>query len=81
MRARLEDGVIRPWAEDSDPQRAWGLSEVTVREKLVAAGLPNLWIPKRVVRVEEIPQLKSGKLDLQGCRRIAEESGQRSPSR
>jgi len=46
-----------------------------MREKLTAAGLPNLWIPKRVVRVEEIPQLKSGKLDLQGCRRIAEESG------
>ena len=46
-----------------------------MRDRLTAAGLPNLWIPKRVVRVEEIPQLKSGKLDLQGCRRIAEESG------
>lgn len=36
-----------------------------LREKLQAAGLPNLWIPKRVVRVEEIALLPSGKLDLQ----------------
>jgi CRISPR-associated endonuclease/helicase Cas3 len=34
--ARLVDGVVRPWAEDPDPQRAWALSEVTLREKLIA---------------------------------------------
>lgn len=34
--ARLENGTIRPWAEDPDIRRAWALSEVTVREKLIA---------------------------------------------
>lgn len=43
-----------------------------VREKLSEAGLPNLWIPKRIQRVESIPILASGKLDLQACRALAE---------
>jgi len=43
-----------------------------VREKLNEAGLPNLWIPKRIQRVEKIPILASGKLDLQACRVLAE---------
>jgi acyl-[acyl-carrier-protein]-phospholipid O-acyltransferase/long-chain-fatty-acid--[acyl-carrier-protein] ligase len=42
-----------------------------VREKLLAAGLPNLWLPKRVQRVEKIPVLGTGKLDLKGCRELA----------
>ncbi len=42
-----------------------------VRERLTAAGLPNLWIPRRVVRVEAIPLLGTGKLDLGACRRLA----------
>ncbi len=43
-----------------------------LRETLSVAGLPNLWIPKRVRRVEKIPILASGKLDIQGCRKLAE---------
>ena len=46
----------------------------TLREPLLEAGLPNLWIPKRILRVEKIPILASGKLDIQGCRKLAEES-------
>jgi acyl-[acyl-carrier-protein]-phospholipid O-acyltransferase / long-chain-fatty-acid--[acyl-carrier-protein] ligase len=42
-----------------------------LREKLLAAGLPNLWIPKVVRRVEKIPVLGTGKLDLRGCKEIA----------
>lgn len=42
-----------------------------VREKLSAAGLPNLWIPKKVIVVEKIPVLGSGKLDLRGCKERA----------
>jgi acyl-[acyl-carrier-protein]-phospholipid O-acyltransferase / long-chain-fatty-acid--[acyl-carrier-protein] ligase len=45
-----------------------------LREKLAAAGLPNLWIPKRIQRVERIPILASGKLDLQACQKLAEGS-------
>lgn len=35
-----------------------------LRQKLHTAGLPNLWIPKRVVAAKEIPLLPSGKMDL-----------------
>ena len=41
-----------------------------VREKLLAAGLPNLWVPKRILKVEKIPVLGTGKLDLKGCREL-----------
>ncbi len=42
-----------------------------IREKLLAAGLPNLWVPKLVFQVERIPQLGTGKLDLKGCSELA----------
>lgn len=44
-----------------------------LRAKLREAGVPNLWIPKRVVRVEAIPVLASGKLNLTRCQEIATE--------
>jgi acyl-[acyl-carrier-protein]-phospholipid O-acyltransferase/long-chain-fatty-acid--[acyl-carrier-protein] ligase len=42
-----------------------------LRDKLRDAGVPNLWIPKRVQRVESIPVLASGKLDLSRCVALA----------
>jgi acyl-[acyl-carrier-protein]-phospholipid O-acyltransferase / long-chain-fatty-acid--[acyl-carrier-protein] ligase len=42
-----------------------------LREKLLAAGLPSLWIPKKIKRVEKIPVLASGKLDLGRCKELA----------
>ena len=45
-----------------------------MREKLFTAGLPNLWIPKIIHRVEQIPLLGSGKTDLKGCRELAMET-------
>jgi acyl-[acyl-carrier-protein]-phospholipid O-acyltransferase/long-chain-fatty-acid--[acyl-carrier-protein] ligase len=42
-----------------------------MRKKLTEAGLPNLWIPRIVKRVDAIPILASGKLDLQRCKEIA----------
>jgi acyl-[acyl-carrier-protein]-phospholipid O-acyltransferase/long-chain-fatty-acid--[acyl-carrier-protein] ligase len=47
------------------------VSAQEVREKLSAAGLPNLWIPRVVHRVDAIPFLGTGKVDLAACRRIA----------
>jgi acyl-[acyl-carrier-protein]-phospholipid O-acyltransferase / long-chain-fatty-acid--[acyl-carrier-protein] ligase len=41
-----------------------------VRKKLHEASVPNLWIPKHVQRVESIPVLASGKLDLKKCREL-----------
>jgi acyl-[acyl-carrier-protein]-phospholipid O-acyltransferase / long-chain-fatty-acid--[acyl-carrier-protein] ligase len=44
-----------------------------LRNKLRDAGIPNLWIPKRVQRVDSIPVLASGKLDLKKCNELANE--------
>ncbi|MEY2528357.1 MAG: acyl-[acyl-carrier-protein]-phospholipid O-acyltransferase [Verrucomicrobiota bacterium] len=44
-----------------------------LRSALAEAGVPNLWIPKTMRRVEAIPVLGSGKLDLANCKRLAEE--------
>jgi acyl-[acyl-carrier-protein]-phospholipid O-acyltransferase / long-chain-fatty-acid--[acyl-carrier-protein] ligase len=41
------------------------------RRKLHETSVPNLWIPKRVQRVESIPVLASGKLDLKKCQELA----------
>ncbi|MGF1483264.1 MAG: MFS transporter [Opitutales bacterium] len=41
--------------------------------KLAEAGLPNLWIPRDIRRVEVIPVLASGKLDLKALRENAEQ--------
>jgi len=46
-----------------------------LREKLRDAGVPNLWIPKKVQRVDPIPVLASGKLDLQKCQQAAAQCG------
>lgn len=43
-----------------------------VRTALADSGVPNLWIPKTVRRVEAIPVLASGKLDLVHCKKLAE---------
>lgn len=43
-----------------------------MREKLVAAGLTNLWVPKEIRRVEAIPTLATGKLDLRGINEMAQ---------
>lgn len=47
------------------------VTDDSVKEKLGAAGVPNLWIPKVVVRVQKIPVLGTGKLDLKGCKDLA----------
>ena len=45
-----------------------------LRKKLTEAGLPNLWIPKKIQRIEAIPLLGSGKLDLKRCGELALET-------
>ena len=45
-----------------------------LREKLLGAGLTNLWVPKIIHRVSEIPVLGTGKLDLKRCRDLALEA-------
>jgi acyl-[acyl-carrier-protein]-phospholipid O-acyltransferase/long-chain-fatty-acid--[acyl-carrier-protein] ligase len=47
------------------------LSSDKMREHLLAGGLPNLWVPRTIKRVERIPILGSGKLDLGKCKELA----------
>ncbi len=44
-----------------------------LRTRLLEAGLPSLWVPKVVRRVEVVPVLGTGKVDLKRCREIAAE--------
>jgi acyl-[acyl-carrier-protein]-phospholipid O-acyltransferase/long-chain-fatty-acid--[acyl-carrier-protein] ligase len=53
---------------------AFDLDAATLREKLIAEGIPNLWIPRRIRRVESIPCLASGKLDLRKLTSEAQQS-------
>jgi acyl-[acyl-carrier-protein]-phospholipid O-acyltransferase/long-chain-fatty-acid--[acyl-carrier-protein] ligase len=47
------------------------IDQAQLRTRLQEAGMPNLWIPKKIRRVEQIPVLATGKLDLRGCSTIA----------
>jgi acyl-[acyl-carrier-protein]-phospholipid O-acyltransferase/long-chain-fatty-acid--[acyl-carrier-protein] ligase len=42
-----------------------------LRERLSSVGVPNLWIPKTIKRIETMPVLASGKLDLARCKELA----------
>ena len=50
------------------------IDQAKLRARLHEAGVPNLWIPKVILRVEQIPVLATGKLDLRRCSEIAAES-------
>lgn len=54
------------------------VTEESVKVHLTAAGVPNLWIPRIVARVEKIPVLGTGKLDLKGCKDLAIEAAAKS---
>lgn len=51
------------------------LDAADLRKRLSEAGLPNLWIPKKIQQIEAIPVLASGKLDLKRCKEMALECG------
>jgi acyl-[acyl-carrier-protein]-phospholipid O-acyltransferase/long-chain-fatty-acid--[acyl-carrier-protein] ligase len=50
------------------------VAQAELRRRLVALGLPNLWIPKVVKQVASLPILATGKLDLRECQRLAEQA-------
>ncbi len=53
------------------PGQAEHLEIVELRYRLIERGVPPLWIPKKMIRVEDIPVLASGKLDVKACELIA----------
>ncbi len=54
------------------------IDQQQLREQLRAAGMPNLWIPKTIMQVEQIPVLATGKLDLRRCSELAAATAERS---
>lgn len=46
------------------------LSSESVKHDMQEAGMANLWIPKEIFHINEIPLLGSGKLDLKACQKI-----------
>lgn len=46
-----------------------------LRSALRDAAVPNLWVPRTIRRVEQIPVLASGKLDLGRCKELAATEG------
>lgn len=50
------------------------LTTIVVTRKELSDGLdvPNLWIPRMIVNVPQLPILATGKLDLAACRRLLE---------
>ena len=48
------------------------VSQESLRRALARSGVPNLWIPRCVIQVPQLPVLASGKLDLVACVRLAE---------
>lgn len=46
-----------------------------LRVKLTGEGIPALWVPKKIVDVDAIPILASGKLDIKGCELLANGDG------
>ena len=44
---------------------------IDLRYKLLDAGIPSLWCPRDILRVDSIPMLASGKLDIKGCQELA----------
>ena len=47
------------------------IAQNDLRTKLSALGVANLWVPRTIKRVESLPVLGSGKLDLKGCKDLA----------
>jgi acyl-[acyl-carrier-protein]-phospholipid O-acyltransferase/long-chain-fatty-acid--[acyl-carrier-protein] ligase len=45
-----------------------------VRERLLGDGVTALWVPRVIHRVDKIPVLGTGKLDLKECKRLAVEA-------
>ena len=50
------------------------IDQPALRAALAGAGVPNLWIPRTIRRIDAVPVLASGKLDLVGCKKLAEEA-------
>jgi acyl-[acyl-carrier-protein]-phospholipid O-acyltransferase/long-chain-fatty-acid--[acyl-carrier-protein] ligase len=73
------DGPVVAITGIPDPSKGEALVMLTtldvtpeqVRSKLLESGVPNLWVPKILRKVDKIPMLGTGKTDLKGVRTLA----------
>ena len=72
MGAQLSGGNVEAKGEALVLLSAVDVDLAQLRDKLRDSGVPNLWIPKRICRMDSIPVLASGKLDLRKCQEAAE---------
>ncbi len=47
------------------------IDAAALRERLVQAGVPALWIPRQLLRIDALPVMANGKLDLRQCQSLA----------
>ena len=74
-----EDGLVCAVTGQTDEAKGESLillinSEIdpkSLRELMRAKGVPNLWIPKQIRKVDKIPILGTGKLDLQKIKELS----------
>lgn len=80
LRGEKEEEVGLAVVGTRDPQKGEALVVLSdrdidpekVRKGMAAKGLPNLWIPKQFIRIDAVPTLASGKLDLRKCQELAD---------
>jgi acyl-[acyl-carrier-protein]-phospholipid O-acyltransferase / long-chain-fatty-acid--[acyl-carrier-protein] ligase len=46
---------------------------IDLRYRLLEMNVPALWVPRKLVKVNDIPVLASGKLDLRACEAMAKQ--------
>lgn len=49
---------------------------IDLRYRLLEMNVPALWVPRKMVKVDDIPVLASGKLDLRACEALAKRVAQ-----
>ncbi len=54
------------------------IDRASLASTLQRADMPNLWIPRDIIRIGRIPTLGTGKLDIASCLRLVETSLQRA---
>ena len=75
-----EDGLFCAVTGQADEAKGESLVLLTVvdielkslGEKMRTKGVPNLWIPKQIKLVDQIPVLGTGKLDLQKIKELSQ---------
>ena len=48
------------------------INRETLRRALDSCAVPNLWVPRNIIQLPQLPELASGKLDLAACLKLAE---------